>query len=145
VQHIKKEQSVCYDNYHNDLGVFDIDRYLSYGADSDRLPEQIKHKLTSFATDKRQVSFIPILVKNITSGSETDNPYEEIASEYRRRTLKEIIDKKTTYLIINSWYYESYRSIDVKDYPPIVQQTIRDVQNFYQQLNQYGRWPIEVF
>ena len=136
ISNINKEQSVCYDNYHNDLGVFDIERYLSYGASADQLPEMIKERLIPLSTDSRQISFIPILVENTNNLSTAENAYEEIALQYRRRTLTELIESQTMYLITNSWYYNSYLTIDVDDYPSGIQQSIYDVQEFYRQLNQ---------
>jgi hypothetical protein len=41
-------------------------------------------------------------------------------------------------------FYESYASIDIQDYPPGVQLGIKDVKNFYQQLNE-NYTPIKVF
>jgi len=144
VHNINKEQTVCYDNYHNDLGVFDIERYLSYGASADQLPDGVKEKLIQFSTDSRQVSFISIVVQNTNDIPETDIAYEEIALKYRRRTLNELLDKDTSFFISNNWYYDSYLSIEIDDYPPGVQKSIREVQEFYKQLTK-NYTPVKVF
>jgi hypothetical protein len=144
VTEIQKDYTVCYDNYHNDLGVFDIERYLSYGASADRLPDIVKQKLIPFSTDPRQISLIPILVLNSSSEVETDNAYEEIALKYRRCSLDELIGLETSFLISNSWFYDSYSSIEIQDYPPGVQISIKEVKDFYQQLND-NHTPIKVF
>jgi hypothetical protein len=141
---IKKDQRVCYDNSHNDLGVFDIERYLSYGANADQLPENIKKKLIPFSTDPRQISFVPILVLNSSIELKSEIAYEQNALKYRRRSLDELKDLETSFLISNSVFYESYASIDIQDYPPGVQLGIKDVKNFYQQLNE-NYTPIKVF
>jgi hypothetical protein len=144
VTHISKNQKVCYDNYHNDLGVFDIERYISYGRSAGQLPEKIKQRLHKFSNDKRQIRFIPILVENLSKIPQTDNLYDEIAFKYRRRDLKELLELDTSIFISNSWYYSSYSSIDIEDYSPGVQLSIKEVQYFYQQLNQ-NYTPVKIF
>jgi hypothetical protein len=144
IRNIDKTQTVCYDNYHNDLGVFDIERYLSYGASADQLPDRVKEKLIQFSTDIRQVSFISIVVENTNIIPETDIAYEKIAFKYRRRKLNELLDMDTSFFISNNWYYDSYTSIEIEDYPPGVQKSIREVQVFYKQLTK-NYTPIIVF
>ena len=144
VKSLHKEQIVCYDNYHNDLGVFDIQRYISYGASADQLPEAVKQRLKSFSTDPRQINFIPILIMNSTRQTNSGNAYEQLSLKYRRRNLDELMDQGTSILITNNWYYESHFSIDLEVYPPGVQEGIKDVQLFYQALHERFK-PIKVF
>jgi hypothetical protein len=144
IANIKKDQKVCYDNYHIDLGVFDIQRYLSYGVSADQLPDPIKLKLKRFVTHPRQVSFIPILEKNSLKTQNTNNPYEAESLRYKRRQLGELISIDTSLLITNSWFSDTYVSISEQDYPPGVQKNIREVKRFYQQLEQEFS-PVKVF
>jgi hypothetical protein len=141
---VRKDQSICYDNYHNDLGVFDIQRYISYGANADQIPQGVVQRLLPYSIDPRQVNFLPILVRNDTIKSKSANAYEEIAVQYKRRDLDELLHLGTSYLITNERYYKGYISINLKDYPPGVQIGIRDVQNFYQRLHQQFK-PLKVF
>ncbi len=136
ISNIEHDQKVCYDNYHIDLGVFDIQRYLSYGASVDKLPDPVKQSLQIFSTDPRQINFVPILVANPSCTLKTDNPYETESVRNRRRVLRELLRLNTTILISNSWYYNSYLSVNLKDYPLGVQIGIKDVQDFYEQLFQ---------
>jgi len=132
----KDGQKVCYDNYHNDFGVFDIQRYISYGASVDKLPDPIKQKLQIFTSDPRQINFVPLVVTNPSNTLKTDNRYETEAAQYRRLALRELIHLNTTILITNSWYYDSYLSANMRDYPLGVQIGIKEVQDFYRQLYQ---------
>jgi len=134
ISNIEHDQKVCYDNYHIDLGVFDIQRYLSYGASVDKIPDPVKQSLQIFSTDPRQINFVPILVANPSYTLKTDNPYETEAVRNRRRVLSELLRSNTTILISNSWYYSSYLSVNMRDYPLGVQISIKEVQDFYEQL-----------
>jgi hypothetical protein len=144
IRNIDYDQKVCYDNSHIDFGVFDIQRYLSYGASIDQLPDPVKQKLQSYSTDPRQINFVPILVSNASCTLKTDNPYETESVRYRRRALTELIELNTTILISNSWFYNSYATVKMREYPLGVQIGIREVQDFYQQIFQNFQ-PIKQF
>jgi hypothetical protein len=141
---INQDEFVCYDNTHIDLGVFDINRYLIYGAGAKMLPEPIKQEIIGYKEDPRQVNFTPILVANPSCTLRTNNPYESEIVGFRRRTLSELIHKRTDYLICNSWFFKRYITADIRDYSPGIQIGIRETQNFYQQLFEYYK-PIKVF
>ncbi len=126
--------SVCYDNYHIDLGVFDVERYINYGDGADRLPEKIKQLLEGKRSDKRQVAFVPIMVPNPDASVREGNRFESEESRFRRLNLSELHKKGVRFLITNSWYYESYLHARTADYSPGIQQRIIEVQTMYQQL-----------
>jgi len=144
IANIDHKQKICYDNSHNDFGVFDIQKYLSYGASVAKLPDIVRQKLQAFSKDPRQINFIPIIISSPSNTLRTDNPYEAEASQYKRRSLNELIQLNTTFLISNSWYYQSFLSVNLKDYPPRIQTGIKEVQIFYQQLLQNYK-PVKVF
>jgi hypothetical protein len=144
IANIDHHQKICYDNSHNDFGVFDIQKYLSYGASVDKLPDVIKQKLLLFYKDPRQINIVPIIVSNPSNTLKTDNPYEREAAQYKRRSLSELIQLNTTVFISNSWYYHSFLSADLQDYPPSIQSGIKEVQIFYQQLFQNYK-PVKKF
>ncbi len=50
VNNISKTEKICYDNYHYDLGLFDIDRYIGYGAGSSQIPEALKIQIIDYKT-----------------------------------------------------------------------------------------------
>ena len=136
IENIKENQRVCYDNYHNDLGVFDIQKYISYGASADQLPEIIKKNLQGYANDPRQLNLTPILVRNPNNRTGNIDSYEDIAAQHKRRELEDLVKSGTSVLVTNSWYLESYLSIEIDKYPPVVQRGIKEVQTFYKQLYQ---------
>ena len=116
--------------------MFDIQRYLSYGVSIAKLPDPVKQRLQVYSMDQRQVNFVPILVSNPSSTLGTDNPYESESVQHRRRVLRELKSLNTSILMSNSWYYKSYMSVNMLDYPLGVQIGIKEVQDFYQQLFQ---------
>jgi len=144
ISNIKHDQKVCYDNSHIDLGVFDIQRYLSYGASVNKLPDPVKQHLKVHSMDPGQISFVPILVPNPSCTLKTDNPYESESVQHRRRVLGELIRLNTSLLISNSWYYKSYTSVNMRDYPPGIQIGIKEVQDFYHQLFKNFK-PVKIF
>ncbi len=144
ISNINQDDNVCYDNTHNDLGVFDINRYLIYGAGAKMLPEPIKQKIKGYKENPRQVNFTPILVANPSCTLKTNNPYESEIVRFRRRTLIELIHKGTDYLICNSWFFTHYITADIRNYSPGIQIGIKETQDFYQQLFDYYQ-PIIVF
>jgi hypothetical protein len=144
ISNINQDEFVCYDNTHYDLGVFDIERYLIYGAGAKMLPEPIKQEIIRYKEDPRQVNFIPIIVANPSCTLKTNNPYESDLVRFRRRTLIELIHKRTDYLICNSWFFNRYLTADIRDYSAGIQIGIMETQDFYQQLFEYYK-PIKVF
>ncbi len=144
ISNINQDEFVCYDNTHYDLGVFDIERYLIYGAGAKMLPEPIKQEIIKYKEDPRQINFIPILVANPSCTLKTNNPYESDLVRFRRRTLIELIHERTDYLICNSWFFNRYLTADIRDYSAGIQIGIMETQDFYQQLFEYYK-PIKVF
>jgi hypothetical protein len=144
ISNINQDENVCYDNTHNDLGVFDINRYLIYGAGAKMLPEPIKQKIKEYKDNPRQVNFTPILVANPSCALKTNNPYESEIVRFRRLTLNELIHKEADYLVCNSWFFKRYITADIRNYLPGIQIGIKETQEFYQQLFEYYQ-PIIVF
>jgi len=144
LRNIQNNETICYDNSHIDLGVFDINRFRSYGIGSDKLPEPVKNELTNYANNKRQINFTPILIPNQSCTLKTDNPYETEAVKFRRRNISELINLGTDYLLTNLRYYNSYLTTNLRSYPLGVQIGIQEVREFYDQIFQYFD-PIKTF
>lgn len=144
VGNVQKDEMVCYDNNHIDLGVFDINRFMSYGAGSEKLPQSIKKELINYKNNQRQINFTPVLIPSISCTLETDNPYETESVKFRRRDLRELINLGTDYLVTNDRYFESFLSTNLRDYPLGVQIGIQEVQQFYHQLFKFYK-PIKIF
>ena len=144
IANVQKNEIICYDNSYIDLGVFDINRYLYYGAGIEKLPEPVKNKLMKYTNHPRQINFTPVLIPNLSRTLKTDNPYENEAVKYRRRNLSELINLGTDYLLTNVRYYDTFLMTNLKSHPPGVQIGIREVRQFYDQLFQYFD-PIKTF
>lgn len=135
---------VCYDNSHYDLGVFDINRYAEYGEGATKLPMGIRNELQMYRTDPRNINFMPMMIANPSCTLKTDNPYESEVIRFRRRTLRELIQSGTDFLITNSNLYNAYLPLNMRDYPLGIQIGIHEVQDFYQQLFEHFE-PVKVF
>ena len=144
IENFKKNQLLCYDNSHYDLGIFDVNRYAVYGEKAVDLPDEIKTQLRDYANHPRQVQMMPILVSNPSCTLETENPYESQVMRMRRRTIQELMQMKVDYLITNDWYYQQYLKVNMREYPFGVQIGIREVRSFYKNLDRFFK-PIKIF
>jgi hypothetical protein len=134
MSNLQKNDHICYDNTHYDLGLFDVDRYISYGKGATYLPLKVKEDLETFRDHDRNVSFIPILFEGSTRVLSAANEYELQLAKYQRKTLNQLFDDKVDYLIINSNFYSPYLEQSAQRFSPFIQKRIQDIQNFYQYL-----------
>jgi len=128
---LDKDSTICYDNTHYDLGLFDIDRYISYGKGSMYLPAKVKKYLEAFRDHERNIKFLPILSEDSTNVRNVTSSYEIEQSRYRRKTLPELINEKADYFITNSNYYQPYLQVSSDEYNPVIRKRIDHVQIFY--------------
>jgi hypothetical protein len=134
MSNLEKNDHICYDNTHYDLGLFDVDRYISYGKGATYLPLRVKEELEAFRDHERNVGFIPILFEDSTRVLSAANEYELQLATYQRKTLNQLFDEKVDYLIINSNFYSPYLEQSTQRFSPFIQKRIQDIQNFYQYL-----------
>jgi hypothetical protein len=134
----------CYDNHHWDLAIFDIDRYVNYGAGSVYLPAEVKQAVEKYRNDKRNISMIPIMYESpdpVYSGS---NPYEKDESFYKRKDLKMLLDEGTSFLISNGDFIKTYQRVPIEQYPPTLAARISEIRDFYTRVEKNFK-PIRVF
>jgi hypothetical protein len=130
---------ICYDHYHYDLYIVDLDRYLEYGEGSRFLNAKIKNKIESiinlpnyyrFISAQKKLEFpqIPDSLFNIV---QKDSFLWE-AYTHPHKTLAEIIADSASLLILNSDTYLKY----LNNQPPQIQNPLRqdflNRRNFYQ-------------
>ncbi len=134
IANVSNEESICYDNHHYDIGVFDIDRFISYGAGAKDLPEQVKMKLEQYRDDQRNIHMVPIMFETPAQPDSGINLYEAEQERFKRKNLSQIIAEGVDYLIIRDDYYEMYRQAKSGQYSPVIIAKIEAVNTFYERL-----------
>ncbi len=130
IQNGNPREPICYDNYHYDLGIFDIDRFTNYGEGAAVLPPEVKRRLSAFSDDPRNFSMVSILYETEVKTVNGENRYSRQAARYRRKTLRQLQEEGVVWLITNGRYYSAFEDLQLEEYPPEVQTHIRDVQLF---------------
>jgi hypothetical protein len=131
INNINKDDKVCYDNYHYDLGVFDINRFTDYGAGSSQLPKEIKQRLIDFKNHKRNIFFVPVIYKLERKYDNTGTLYEKESNQYARRTINELLDDGVQYLITNDWYFKPFLEAKEDNLSPVVKSQVNKYRTFY--------------
>jgi hypothetical protein len=144
VQHNTAGMKFCYDTYHYDLGVFDVDRYLRYGAGSGYLPADVKEELERYRGDRKNISLVPVLYSGVGPVRPGSGLYEREQAAYKRKTIDQLLSEGADYLITTDAFYSIYREARPEQYKGIIAERIREVQNFYGQLESQLQ-PIAVF
>jgi hypothetical protein len=144
ITHNQAGQIYCYDYYHIDLGVFDIDRYIRYGAGSVYLPADVKKELEKYRTSRQNISFIPIMYQDSNATYSGSNLYEKDESLYKRKDLGRLLAEGVTFLITNKPFYTTYQRVPIERFPPSIAQRIREIREFYVLLDA-GYIPIKIF
>ncbi len=137
---LKAGDRICYDQSHYDLGLYDIRRFTEYGAGAAILPDDIKQRLESYGTSRRQVSFVPIMFEACTSAP---SGYIGEYIRYQRKTFDRLLAENVNYLITNDRFYELYLPADSGDYPMEIRPRILAVKQFYRKLSEFE--PVAMF
>jgi hypothetical protein len=144
IAHHQPGQKYCYDNHHYDLAVFDIDRYLEYGAGAVFLPQAVRQKLEHYRPDMRNISFIPIMYGYQDRVYSTTDSYAKDESFFKRKDLERLIGEGTDFLITNEDFYSTYQQVTLEQYPPVIAGRIREVRDFYFLLERRYE-PVKIF
>jgi len=134
VANVSANERICYDNHHYDLGIFDVDRFISYGAGAAQLPAAIKEDLESYRSDERNVHMVSILVEDTLISGNTENLYEAEQEKFWRKDLDQLIKEGIKYLIVRDDFYNMYKGAKLNQYPPVVRARITAVNEFYDSL-----------
>jgi hypothetical protein len=133
-KNISKTEKICYDNYHYDLGLFDIQRYTGYGAGASQIPDKIKITLKRFNEHPDNYGFVPIVSKTENNIQNKDNLYKTEQMMFKRKSINQLINEGSKYLIINSWFYQPYFEVDLNDYSSLTQKSIIQIRDMYSNL-----------
>ncbi len=151
VEQIPAGSKLCYDHYHYDLDIIDVNRYLQYGAGSRYLSPAVKRKIRALANapnnyrliSARKVLEEPSLPPALREKYRRD-PYLWEALTHPHKTLAELQAEGVEYLIVNSQTFRTY----LENEPPPPQHPLREefrrVQTFYRGLSEHFR-PLVVF
>ena len=134
IANVSAQECICYDNHHYDLGIFDVDRFISYGAGARQLPDAIKDKLESYRNDDRNMHMVHINFGDTTKILSGSNLYEAEQAKYKRKDLDRIIREGVDYLVIRDDFYQMYEQVRNEHYPPVVSARIDAANNFYHKL-----------
>lgn len=113
--HYPAGSKICYDHYHYDLNIIDLDRFLTYGEGSKFLDSSIKEKLLQQAENYPDFQFISPQ-KKLLASSLDDSLYAAIMNDsflvqaYRNphKSLEELMTEGADLLILNSDTYVKY-------------------------------------
>jgi hypothetical protein len=134
VDNVTVNERICYDNYHYDLGIFDVDRFISYGAGAAQLPAAVKEDLESYRSDERNIQMVSILFEDTINHSKTENLYEAEQEKFKRKELTQLVTEGVKYLIIRDDFYNMYKDANIEQYPSVITARINAVNKFYDNL-----------
>jgi hypothetical protein len=106
---------ICYDHYHYDLHLIDINRFTQYGQGSRYLSNGIKKKLENYENLATNYQFVssqikidrPVLAENLLNIVQSDSFLWE-AYTNPHKALTEIVKEGAELLILNSETYQKY-------------------------------------
>ncbi len=134
IENVNKSDKICYDSYHYDLGLFDINRFTKYGAGASQLPNEVVERLEEYRNHPGNFSMVPILEKIENPPPKSGNLYEVEQSNYSRKSLDQLKNRDVKYVITNDWYFKTFINIDQSSLSPIVRKQAEIITNFYGEL-----------
>ena len=144
IENIAQDQVICYDYHHYDLGIFDVDRFISYGAGAGQLPDKVKDRLDQYRNHTGNISMRSIFEQDTLIETKGKNLYDAEQRKYRRKDLNQLQSEGVDYLIVRNDFYNMYRYSDPGRYPAAVQARIGSVNKFYNDL--FGQFePVIIF
>ena len=141
LQNYPSGSKICYDHYHYDLDLIDLDRFLSYGEGSKYLDQMIRDRLLQKSAEIKSIRYISAQ-KKLDKLSVKDSLYSLVerdtfllqAYRHPHRSLEEIKAAGAELLILNS---DSYLRFINHEPPSPGNPLMRDFiqrQKFYQQV-----------
>ncbi|GAB4371589.1 MAG: hypothetical protein Kow0042_14400 [Calditrichia bacterium] len=141
MENVSPGSPICYDHYHYDIDLIDVNRYLEYGAGSRFLSPAVREKVEKL---QRAPNNYPLISsqKNLDSPSVPpqlarqmkDDPFLWEKLTHPHKTLKELLAEGIQVLIVNSESYEKY----LENPPPSPSNPLRSDfltrRNFYEHL-----------
>lgn len=145
ISHIPPQTPLCYDHYHYDLDLLDVDRFLKYGSGSQFLAREIKDKISRLKSSYRNYRFISPIQEfeepEIPDGLNEEtrqliqtDPFLREQFRHPYKSLEELKQEGARWLIINS---ETYQKFLRNPLPPLAN-PLRSIYekklSFYQEL-----------
>ena len=115
IRNLPTGSPLCYDHYHYDLQLLDINRFTHYGQGSRFLSKEIKESLEKYQKLDGNYQFIssqtkisnPLLPENLLKVVQSDSFLWQ-AYTNPHKSLQEIIDEGAKILVLNSETYQKY-------------------------------------
>ncbi len=134
INHVAKNEKICYVTNHYDLGLYDIDRFISYGAGAKNLPAAVKNEMEKFRTGVTNYRMIHAYYEDTTMTSNQKNIYKQIQERYKQKSLQRLHDENVHYIITRDDHMAMYLEADETLYPAYIVNGIRSRRDFYRQL-----------
>lgn len=142
---------ICYDHYHYDIDLIDVNRFLDYGAGSQYLNENIRNKLEKLRNAPNNYSFISSQ-KKITEIDLPDSLFTIVEKDtflrqaflYPHKSLVELREEDVKLLILNSDTYLKFLNNPPPDSANPLRSDFLFRRNFYQTVLN-GMSPIKKF
>ncbi|NOX38630.1 MAG: glycosyltransferase family 39 protein [Calditrichaeota bacterium] len=116
VKHIPPESTLCYDHYHYDLNLIDIDRFAEYGAGSRFLSPTLKARLRQLEGLPNRYRLVsprhrlnrPRWPTTADSIRHSRNPFLVEQFSHPFKSLKDLQEEGVQWLILNSETFQKY-------------------------------------
>ena len=136
IHNISLNEPISYDSGHYDLGVYDIDRYISYGAGARHVPEPVKKRLEKFRQAPENKSMVQIYYLDSVYHTESTDLYLAEQQNVHRKSLERLSDEQVSYIITRGDLMNLYRELDYSEYPELIAVKIMELRSFYDELEQ---------
>jgi hypothetical protein len=134
----KPGTKICYDHYHYDIDIIDINRFLDYGAGSRILDSSVKEKLQTMKETANNYQMISpnkkISISEVSEDLLIEVKYDSFVVHNilnPHKTLEEIVEEGTELLILNSYTYQKFQLNPIPSYQNPMRSDFITRRNFY--------------
>ncbi|GAB4180320.1 MAG: hypothetical protein Kow00108_16580 [Calditrichia bacterium] len=125
--------AICYNHYHQDLQLFDLERFMERGKTAARLPEEVKQHLQQFTTDPRNIRMISLFYQPYV------NPYgipiDTLMKAMQIRDLMTLDSMGVDLIILHEEELEIYRHYNsIHSDNPFLMENMKKKGEVYSQL-----------
>ncbi len=151
MENLPPGEKICYDHYHYDIGLIDLERFTRYGEGSQLLSEEIKEKLVARDSMANFYRFVSTR-KRLTLSELPDSLYQLAKDDpfllenftHPFKSLSEIESEGTQILILNSDTYLKYLENPVPEPDNPLRTEFLKKKKFYQEVFDKYK-PIQIF
>jgi len=131
LEHVSQKDKICYLSSHYDLGIYDIDRYITYGIGAKDIPDEVKQKLEQFRMSTHNIGMVPDYYKDTTAVSKFKSRFRSVHERFKQKSLDQLRQQNVRYMIVRDDIYKMYLDADDTLYPSYIVEGIVNKRNFY--------------